>query len=89
MGEQMVTTADQVGSSRWRQHYGRYFEYVEVSASDDHRTGCAIGEADSTRFTLLTMTRYPLHFDAAHAVKSEFGCMVVNNCFTQSRQSPE
>jgi itaconyl-CoA hydratase len=80
----MVATAKQVGPSRWRENYGRYYEDFEVGAVYEHRPGRTISEADNTWFTLLTMNQHPLHFDAAYAAKSEFGRVVVNSCLTLS-----
>ncbi len=80
----MVATARQVGPSRWRESYGRYYEDFEIGAVYEHRPGRTISEADNTWFTLLTMNQHPLHFDAAYAAKSEFGRMVVNSCLTLS-----
>lgn len=80
----MVATAKQVGPSRWRESYGRYYEDFEIGAIYEHRPGRTITETDNTWFTLLTMNQHPLHFDAAYAAKSEFGRPVVNSCLTLS-----
>jgi itaconyl-CoA hydratase len=69
---------------RWRAAAGRYFEDFTVCDIYEHRPGRAIGEADNTWFTLLTMNQHPLHFDEIFAARSEFGRPVVNSCLTLS-----
>lgn len=80
----MVAIAKQVGPSRWRESYGRYYEDFEIGAIYEHRPGRTITETDNTWFTLLTMNQHPLHFDAAYAARSEFARPVVNSCLTLS-----
>jgi itaconyl-CoA hydratase len=80
----LVATAKQVGPSRWRESYGRYYEDFEVGDVYEHRPGRTITETDNTWFTLLTMNQHPVHFDAAYAAKSEFGRLLVNSCLTLS-----
>jgi acyl dehydratase len=71
-----------VGPNRYRESFGRYFEDFEVGHVYEHRPGRTISEADNTWFTLLTMNKHPLHFDAEYAAKSEFGKPLVNSTFT-------
>jgi len=80
----MVAIAKQVGPSRWRESFGRYYEDFQPGDVYEHRPGRTISEADNTWFTLLTMNTHPLHFDAAYAAKSEFGRPLVNSCLTLS-----
>jgi acyl dehydratase len=80
----MVGIAREVGSHRYRESYGRYYEDFTVGDIYEHRPGRTIGEADNTWFTLLTMNQHPLHFDAAYAARSEFGRPLVNSCLTLS-----
>jgi acyl dehydratase len=80
----MVGIAREVGSHRYRESYGRYYEDFTVGDVYEHRPGRTIGEADNTWFTLLTMNQHPLHFDAAYAARSEFGRPLVNSCLTLS-----
>jgi itaconyl-CoA hydratase len=80
----MTATAKPVGSNRWRQSHGRYFEDFTVGDVYEHRPGRTISEADNTWFTLLTMNQHPVHFDAAYAAKTEFGSRLVNSCLTLS-----
>ena len=72
----------EVGPNRYRESFGRYFEDFEVGHVYEHRPGRTISEADNTWFTLLTMNKHPLHFDAEYAAKSEFGKPLVNSTFT-------
>lgn len=80
----MVAVAREVAPGRWRASAGRCYEDFTVGDTYEHRPGRTISEADNTWFTLLTMNQHPLHFDAAYAVQSEFGRMVVNSCLTLS-----
>ncbi|MDT7660373.1 MAG: itaconyl-CoA hydratase [Pseudonocardiales bacterium] len=80
----MVAVAKPVGTNRFRESHGRYFEEFAVGEIYEHRPGRTISEADNTWFTLLTMNQHPLHFDLAYAARSEFGRPVVNSCLTLS-----
>ena len=80
----MVATMKPVGGRRLRESYGRYFEEFEVGDIYEHRPGRTVSEADNTWFTLMTMNKHPLHFDAEYARKSEFGQPLVNSCLTLS-----
>jgi len=80
----MIAVAKQVGKTRYRESYGRYFEEFEVGDIYEHRPGRTISEADNTWFTLLTMNQHPLHFDFEYAAKSEFGKPLVNSLLTLS-----
>ncbi len=80
----MVATMKPVGGRRSRESYGRYFEDFEVGDIYEHRPGRTVTETDNTWFTLLTMNKHPLHFDAKFAAKSEFGKPLVNSCLTLS-----
>ena len=63
---------------------GRYYEDFSVGEVYQHPLGRTISEADNTWFTLLTMNKHPLHFDAEYARHSEFGRCVVASPFTVS-----
>jgi acyl dehydratase len=78
----MTVEPRKVGERRYREPLGRYYEDFEVGAVYEHRPGRTIGEADNTWFTLLTMNRHPLHFDAEYAARSEFGRPLVNSALT-------
>jgi itaconyl-CoA hydratase len=80
----MTHGAREVGSRRWRETFGRYYEEFEIGDVYEHRPGRTISETDNTWFTLLTMNNHPLHFDAEYAAKSEFGRPLVNSCLTLS-----
>jgi acyl dehydratase len=80
----MTHGAHEVGSRRWRETFGRYYEEFEVGDVYEHRPGRTLSETDNTWFTLLTMNNHPLHFDAVYASKSEFGRTIVNSCLTLS-----
>ena len=80
----MTQTFEQIGPSRYRESFGRYFEDFTVGDVYEHRPGRTISEADNVWFTLLTMNKHPLHFDQAYAAKSEFKQPLVNSCLTLS-----
>jgi acyl dehydratase len=85
LGEERMTHGSKnVGSRRWRESFGRYYEEFEIGDVYEHRPGRTITETDNTWFTLLTMNNHPLHFDAVYAAKSEFGRPLVNSCLTFS-----
>ena len=73
-----------VGGNRYRESFGRCFEDFTVGDIYEHRPGRTISEADNTWFTLLTMNKHPLHFDAAYAAKSEWKKPLVNSALTLS-----
>jgi itaconyl-CoA hydratase len=75
---------EQVGSQRYRESFGRYYEDFIPGDVYEHRPGRTITETDNIWFTLLTMNTHPLHFDNAYAAKSEFKRALVNSCLTLS-----
>jgi itaconyl-CoA hydratase len=75
---------EQVGSQRYRESFGRYYEDFIPGDVYEHRPGRSITETDNIWFTLLTMNTHPLHFDNAYAAKSEFKRPLVNSCLTLS-----
>jgi itaconyl-CoA hydratase len=80
----MTVEHKQVGPNRYRESFGRYLEDFKVGDVYEHRPGRTISEADNTWFTLLSMNKNPLHFDAAYAAKTEFGRPLVDSCLTLS-----
>jgi acyl dehydratase len=80
----MVAVAKQVGERRYRESVGRFYEDFVVGDIYEHRPGRTITETENTWFTLLTMNKHPLHFDAEYAKNSEFGRCIVASPFTVS-----
>ena len=80
----MVAVAKQIGERRYRESVGRFYEDFAVGDIYEHRPGRTITETENTWFTLLTMNKHPLHFDAEYARHSEFGRCVVASPFTVS-----
>ena len=80
----MVAVAKQVGERRYRESVGRFYEDFAVGDIYEHRPGRTITETENTWFTLLTMNKHPLHFDAEYARHSEFGRCIVASPFTVS-----
>ena len=78
----MVSRAKEVGTRRFRESAGRYYEDFEVGDVYEHRPGRTLTEADNIWFSLLTMNQHPLHSDSAFAAQSEFGKPLVNSCLT-------
>ena len=80
----MTHGSKEIGPNRYREDIGRYYEDFTVGDVYEHRPGRTISEADNTWFTLLTMNKHPVHFDANYAAKSEFGKPLVNSALTLS-----
>jgi len=80
----MTVEHKRVGPNRYRESFGRYLEDFKVGDVYEHRPGRTISETDNTWFTLLSMNKNPLHFDAAYAAKTEFGRPLVDSCLTLS-----
>ena len=80
----MVAVAKQVGERRYRESFGRFYEDFNIGDIYEHRPGRTITETENTWFTLLTMNKHPLHFDAEYAKHSEFGRCIVASPFTVS-----
>jgi len=80
----MVYGSKQIGENRYREDVGRYFEDFKIGDIYEHRPGRTISEADNTWFTLITMNKHPVHFDANYAAKSEFKKPLVNSALTLS-----
>jgi acyl dehydratase len=78
----MSQTAKPVGTQRYRETFGRYYEDFVVGDVYEHRPGRTISETDNTWFTLLTMNTHPLHFDAEYGKASEFGKCIVASPLT-------
>lgn len=78
----MTQNWKEVGPSRYRETYGRYYEDFTVGDVYEHRPGRTITEYDNISFTLLTMNTHPLHFDSEYAKHSEFGKPLVNSALT-------
>ncbi len=80
----MSVTHKEIAPGRYRETFGRCFEDFAEGDVYEHRPGRTISESDNTWFTLLTMNKHPLHFDAGYAEKTEFGKLVVNSALTLS-----
>ncbi len=75
----MVGSVKEVGSNRFRETFGRYYEDFEVGHIYEHRPGKTITEYENHMFTLMTMNTHPMHFDNEFAAASEFKqCLVVS-----------
>ncbi|AET92950.1 MULTISPECIES: MaoC family dehydratase [Caballeronia] len=74
--------SEKVGEQRYRASYGRYLEDFTVGDIYEHRPGRTITDADNIQFSLLTMNFHPMHCDAHHASKSEFGKLLVSSGLT-------
>jgi len=61
---------------------GLYYDQFHVGQLFKHPIRRTITEADNIHFSLLTMNFHPMHCDAAHAAKSEFGQLLVNSGLT-------
>lgn len=73
----MTVEQAKVGTNRYRERFGRYYEDFVVGDIYEHRPGRTLSETDNTWFTLLTMNTHPMHFDAEYAKHSEFGRCII------------
>lgn len=80
--EQILSAYRQLGSKRYRETNGLYYEDFEVGDVFEHRPGRTITEVDNIWMTLLTMNVQPVHFDAAYAAHTEWKRMLVDSTFT-------
>ena len=78
----MVQGWKQVGPQRYRETFGRHLEDFTVGDVYEHRPGKTVTEADNHLFTLLTLNKHPLHFDAEYAKATEFGRNLVVSPYT-------
>ena len=78
----MKAAVKEIGSQRYRETFGRYFDDFAIGDVYEHRPGRTITESDNTWFTLLTMNTHPMHFDKEYAKHSEFGKIIVASPFT-------
>lgn len=61
---------------------GLYFEELKPGMVFNHPWTRTVTEADNMWFSLMTMNPQPLHIDAHHSAKTEFGRPLVNSLFT-------
>ncbi len=61
---------------------GRHFEDFDVGDVFRSRFGRTVTEYDNLIFTALTHNTNSIHFDAAHAERTQFGRILVNSTFT-------
>ncbi len=80
--EKILSAYRQLGSKRYRETNGLYYEDFEVNDVFEHRPGRTITDADNIWMTLLTMNVQPVHFDAAYAAQTEWKRMLVDSTFT-------
>lgn len=80
--EQIISAYRQLGSKRYRETNGLYYEDFELGDVFEHRPGRTITEVDNIWMTLLTMNVQPVHFDAAYAAHTEWKKMLVDSTFT-------
>lgn len=78
----MVGSVKQVGPSRYRETFGRYYDDFKVGDIYEHRPGKTVTEYDNHMFTLMTMNTHPMHFDAEFAKASEFKQNLVVSPYT-------
>jgi acyl dehydratase len=79
-----VQSWKELGPGRYRERFGRYLEEFAVGDVYEHRPGKTVLESDNHLFTLLTLNRHPLHFDAEYGRGSEFGRNLVVSTYTLS-----
>jgi len=80
----MAGESVEIGAQRYRERFGRYFEDFHPGDIYEHRPGRTLSETDNTWFTLLTMNKHPVHFDAEYAKHTEFGQRLIVSTLTLS-----
>ena len=73
---------EKIGPNEYVESSGMFLEDFEIGMVVHHRPGRTISETDNTWFTLLSMNKHPLHFDAEYGKKTEFGRILVNSVIT-------
>src|SRR6202021_442353 len=71
-----------IGTRRYRETSGLYWENFEPGDVFEHRPGRTVLDVDNTYFTLLTLNIQQVHFDPAYAAKTEWKKMLVDSTFT-------
>jgi len=61
---------------------GRYYDDWQIGDRIAHEIHRTVTETDNLLFSALTHNPQPMHLDAEHAAKSEFGRILVNGTFT-------
>ena len=61
---------------------GLYFEEFSIGQTFQHPIRRTVTEADNVFFTALTHNTNSIHFDKAHAERTQFGQILVNSAFT-------
>ena len=61
---------------------GLYFEEFRAGMVFEHTWTRTVTEGDNMTFSMMTMNPQPLHIDAHHAARTEFGQRLVNSLFT-------
>lgn len=77
-----MISAVEIAPNRYRASYGRYLEDFRIGDVYEHRPGRTLTDNDNIQFSLLTMNYHPMHCDAHHASKSEFGKLLVSSGLT-------
>jgi itaconyl-CoA hydratase len=62
--------------------HGRFYEDLDVGDVFPSRFGRTVSEYDNILFTALTHNTNSIHFDKAHAERTQFGQILVNSAFT-------
>jgi itaconyl-CoA hydratase len=80
--ENILPAYKTVGTRRYREISGLYYEDFVPGDVFEHRPGRTVLGADNTYFTLLTLNIQEVHFDAAYAAKTEWKKPLVDSTFT-------
>jgi len=82
--KKLASMYKKVGSKRYRETYGLYYEELEIGDVFEHRPGRTLTETDNIWTCLLTMNPQQLHFDAAYAAHTEWKKCLVDSTLTFS-----
>ncbi|MFA8300924.1 MAG: MaoC/PaaZ C-terminal domain-containing protein [Hyphomicrobiales bacterium] len=72
----------QIGTNRYREDQGLFYEEFNVGDIFEHRPGRTITDNDNIWFTLLTMNTAQGHFDQNYAAYTEWKKLLVDSTLT-------
>jgi itaconyl-CoA hydratase len=80
--DHLLPAYEEVAPGRYREDGGlRYEDYV-IGAVFEHRPGRTITTTDNIWSSLLCLNTHPLHIDAIHASRTQFGRLLVSSLVT-------
>lgn len=82
--DKVLSRLEKIGSQRYRESHGLYYEDFEIDDIYEHRPGRTITETDNIWLSLLCMNTHPLHINNDYASETEFKKPIVSSLITFS-----